>query len=59
MSNLMNSKDIGRNKGLLGTSKSATTKKLLVEDYKRRLKDNIKSLNENICRILSAAKVFF
>lgn len=44
--------------------KSASTlaeksKQLLVEDYKGRLKDNVKSLNENLCRMLAAVKVLF
>ncbi|KAL3091620.1 hypothetical protein niasHT_024202 [Heterodera trifolii] len=39
------------------TSKTIATKKLVVQDYKNRLKDNIKSLNDNFECILGASKV--
>jgi hypothetical protein len=38
-------------------NKTIATKKLLVQEYKDRLKNNVKSLNENFERILSSLKV--
>lgn len=40
------------------SSRSTATKALIIQEYKRRLKDNIKSLNDNFVNIVSAAKVF-
>nr|CAD2168976.1 unnamed protein product [Meloidogyne enterolobii]CAD2177451.1 unnamed protein product [Meloidogyne enterolobii] len=38
-------------------NKTIVTKKLLVQEYKDRLKNNIKSLNENFDRILCLVKI--
>ncbi|VDN56780.1 unnamed protein product [Dracunculus medinensis] len=39
------------------SSRSTATKALIIQEYKRRLKDNIKSLNDNFVNIVSAAKI--
>ncbi|PIC43503.1 hypothetical protein B9Z55_004216 [Caenorhabditis nigoni] len=38
-------------------SRSMATKKLIIDEFKRRLRDNIKSLNDNFYHIIQAAKV--
>uniref|UniRef100_A0A915EPP0 Mediator of RNA polymerase II transcription subunit 22 n=1 Tax=Ditylenchus dipsaci TaxID=166011 RepID=A0A915EPP0_9BILA len=38
-------------------NKSIATKKLIVDEYKTRLKDNVKSFNENLQKILASAKI--
>ncbi|CAI5443502.1 unnamed protein product [Caenorhabditis angaria] len=38
-------------------SRSVATKKLIIQEFKRRLRDNIRSLNDNFYHILNAAKV--
>ncbi|KAI1706381.1 surfeit locus protein 5 subunit 22 of mediator complex domain-containing protein [Ditylenchus destructor] len=53
----MSSGRIGAKGNSQSTSKSLTTKKLIVDEYRTRLKDSVKSLNENVLRILSAAKI--
>uniref|UniRef100_A0A915PKA6 Mediator of RNA polymerase II transcription subunit 22 n=1 Tax=Setaria digitata TaxID=48799 RepID=A0A915PKA6_9BILA len=37
--------------------RNIATKALIVQEYKRRLKDNIKSLNDNFINIISVAKI--
>lgn len=39
------------------SGRNIVTKALVVQEYKRRLKDNIKSLNDNFINIISVAKV--
>lgn len=39
------------------SGRNIATKALIVQEYKRRLKDNIKSLNDNFINIISVAKV--
>ncbi|KHN87363.1 Mediator of RNA polymerase II transcription subunit 22 [Toxocara canis] len=39
------------------SGRSMATKALIIQEYKRRLRDNVKSLNDNFINILSAAKV--
>ncbi|TKR81162.1 hypothetical protein L596_015086 [Steinernema carpocapsae] len=39
------------------TGRAMATKALTIQEYKRRLRDNIRSLNENFVRILESAKV--
>ncbi|CAD5234457.1 unnamed protein product [Bursaphelenchus xylophilus] len=39
------------------SSRSVTTKKLIVSDYRRSLKNNIRSLSDNLTHILHASKV--
>lgn len=39
------------------SGRNMATKALVVQEYKRRLKDNIKSLNDNFINIISIAKV--
>jgi hypothetical protein len=41
------------------TSRSVSTKKLTISEYRRRLKDNVRSLSENLSRMVQAAKVCF
>lgn len=38
-------------------NQNVISKKLLVDEYKKRLKDNVKSLNDNFSKMLNAAKV--
>lgn len=45
-------------RGQASSSKSVSTKKLTISDYRRRLKDNVRSLSENLTRMVQAAKVF-
>ncbi|PAV73214.1 hypothetical protein WR25_14305 [Diploscapter pachys] len=37
--------------------RTAMAKKLVIEEYKRRLRDNIRSLNDNFVQILQATKI--
>uniref|UniRef100_F1LAC3 Mediator of RNA polymerase II transcription subunit 22 n=2 Tax=Ascaris TaxID=6251 RepID=F1LAC3_ASCSU len=39
------------------SGRSMATKALIIQEYKRRLRDNVKSLNDNFINILSAAKI--
>ncbi|VDK87185.1 unnamed protein product [Onchocerca ochengi] len=39
------------------SGRNIATKALIVQEYKRRLKDNIKSLNDNFVNIISVAKI--
>ncbi|KAF1764353.1 hypothetical protein GCK72_004300 [Caenorhabditis remanei] len=39
------------------SSRTMATKKLIIDEFKRRLRDNIKSLNDNFFHIIQAAKV--
>lgn len=39
------------------SSRSVSTKKLTISEYRRRLKDNVRSLSENLSRMVQAAKV--
>ncbi|VDN02681.1 unnamed protein product [Thelazia callipaeda] len=39
------------------SGKNVATKALIVQQYKRRLKDNIRSLNDNFVNIISVAKI--
>ncbi|VDN25009.1 unnamed protein product [Cylicostephanus goldi] len=39
------------------SSRSVATKTLIIQEYKRRLRDNIRSLNDNFINILNATKV--
>ncbi|CAI2337349.1 unnamed protein product [Caenorhabditis sp. 36 PRJEB53466] len=39
------------------SSRSVATKKLIINEFKKRLRDNIKSLNDNFSHIIAAAKV--
>ncbi|VDK55577.1 unnamed protein product [Anisakis simplex] len=39
------------------SGRSMATKALIIQEYKRRLRDNIKSLNDNFINILQSAKV--
>ncbi|CAB3404801.1 unnamed protein product [Caenorhabditis bovis] len=38
-------------------SRAVATKQLIIQEFKRRLRDNIKSLNDNFFHIVTAAKV--
>lgn len=39
------------------SSRTIATKKLIIDEYKRRLKDNIRSLSDNFNQIIQNAKV--
>lgn len=39
------------------SSKGNASKVLVIQEYKRRLRDNIRSLNENFVQLITAAKV--
>ncbi|KAL6738445.1 hypothetical protein Aduo_011992 [Ancylostoma duodenale] len=39
------------------SSRSVATKTLIIQEYKRRLRDNIRSLNDNFINILNATKI--
>ncbi|VDN28078.1 unnamed protein product [Gongylonema pulchrum] len=39
------------------TGRTIATKALIIQEYKRRLRDNIRSLNDNFVHIISAAKI--
>lgn len=41
------------------TNQAVITKKLIVDEYKKRLKDNLKSLNDNFLQVLTISKVIF
>ncbi|VDL67930.1 unnamed protein product [Nippostrongylus brasiliensis] len=45
--------------GKKSSSRSVATKTLIIQEYKRRLRDNIRSLNDNFINILNATKVPF
>lgn len=39
------------------SNKALVNKNLVIQDYKSRLKDNVKSINDNFVQILNASKV--
>ncbi|KAJ1374540.1 Mediator of RNA polymerase II transcription subunit 22 [Parelaphostrongylus tenuis] len=43
--------------GKKSSSRSVATKTLIIQEYKRRLRDNIRSLNDNFINILNATKI--
>uniref|UniRef100_A0A1I7WJ26 Mediator of RNA polymerase II transcription subunit 22 n=1 Tax=Heterorhabditis bacteriophora TaxID=37862 RepID=A0A1I7WJ26_HETBA len=43
--------------GKKSSSRSVATKTLIIQEYKRRLRDNIRSLNDNFMNIVTATKV--
>lgn len=47
----------GANAGTKKTGRTILSKALIIQEYKRRLRDNIKSLSDNFNNIISAAKV--
>ncbi|VDD93510.1 unnamed protein product [Enterobius vermicularis] len=47
----------GANAGTKKTGRTILSKALIIQEYKRRLRDNIKSLSDNFNNIISAAKI--
>uniref|UniRef100_A0A0N5APR7 Mediator of RNA polymerase II transcription subunit 22 n=1 Tax=Syphacia muris TaxID=451379 RepID=A0A0N5APR7_9BILA len=47
----------GQNLASKKTGRTILSKALIIQEYKRRLRDNIKSLNDNFNNIVSAAKI--